>query len=65
MESNDQRSRLEKEIMLINHQKDQTSKDMKELATKYEIKVEEIFYLNKNVEKVNNDSRQKLNDLSN
>jgi hypothetical protein len=51
--------------MLISHQKDQTSKEIKELAAKYEIKVEEIFYLNKNIEKVNSDSRQKLNDLSN
>jgi hypothetical protein len=38
---------------------------MKDLTAKYETKIEEIFYLNKSMEKNNNETRQKLNELNN
>jgi uncharacterized protein involved in exopolysaccharide biosynthesis len=65
IESSEQKSKLEKEIIVINHQKDQVSKEMKDLTTKYESKIQEIFQLNKSMDKVNNESRQRLNELNN
>ena len=50
---------------MITHQKDQQIKELKDITGKYQAKNEEIFYLNKNIEKITNESRQKLNDLNN
>jgi len=50
---------------VITHQKDQQIKELKDITGKYQAKNEEIFYLNKNIEKITNESRQKLNDLNN
>ena len=64
-ESNETRSKLQKEILVIGHQKDQLAKQIKDLTAKYEVKIEEIFNLNKSMEKSNNETRQKLSELNN
>ena len=50
---------------MITHQKDQQAKELKDITAKYQAKNEEIFYLNKNMEKISNESRQKVTDLNN
>ena len=40
---------------MITHQKDQQIKELKDITGKYQAKNEEIFYLNKNIEKITND----------
>lgn len=51
--------------MIIQHQKDQILKEFKEITDKYDSKVEELFYVNKNAEKIANENREKINELTN
>ena len=46
------KNKVEKEIIVLHHQKEQLTKELKQKTTKYEAKVEEVFYLNKIIEKI-------------